>query len=256
MQDDRRLIVFRSRLMPGVEQAYAPRAAQMYELAQRMPGFVSATDFTAEDGERVSIIEFESGETLRAWREHAEHQRAQAEGRERWYQEYTLSVCRVLRESRFANGDPPKRPGPAATPAPAPDVDLAGGCACGAIRYRVRGKPRLQTLCHCSDCRKACGATPVAWATFDRTAFELERGTLTERASSERARRGFCAGCGCQITFQYVAHPSFFDLTIASLDDPSAIPPRSHIYLRSKPEWLKLGDELPRYEGPLPNDPS
>ncbi len=254
MHDDRRLIVFRSRLMPGVAEAYAPRAERMYELARSMPGYVSSRDYLAEDGERVALIEFESAETLRAWREHPEHRSAQAEGRERWYQSYTLSVCRVLRESRFVHGDPPMPADPG--PRPRREVDLAGGCACGKIRYRVRGKPRLQTLCHCSDCRKACGATPVAWATFDVHDFELDRGSLAERASSERARRGFCPSCGCQITFQYLAHPDFFDLTTGSLDEPSAIAPRSHIYLRSKPDWLTLCDELPRHAGPHPDDQS
>jgi hypothetical protein len=34
-----------------------------------MPGYI---DYAAEDGESVSVIEFESLETLQAWREHPE----------------------------------------------------------------------------------------------------------------------------------------------------------------------------------------
>ena len=63
-------------------------AARVRSLAEAMPGFISFKSFSAEDGERVSIIEFESEETLRAWREHPEHRQAQALGRDSFYSEY------------------------------------------------------------------------------------------------------------------------------------------------------------------------
>ena len=55
----------------------------------------------SEDGERCSIIEFESAEHLHAWREHPEHREAMRIGRERFYAEYTLQVAEPGRESRF-----------------------------------------------------------------------------------------------------------------------------------------------------------
>lgn len=71
------------------------------ELATSMPGFVSYKVYVADDGERCSVIEFESGEQLRAWREHPEHREAQRIGRERYYQEYSLVVADPARQSRF-----------------------------------------------------------------------------------------------------------------------------------------------------------
>ena len=32
-----------------------------------------------------------------------------------------------------------------------------GQCHCGAIRHEVGGDPKDVALCHCSDCRRACG---------------------------------------------------------------------------------------------------
>ena len=66
-----------------------------------MPGFVSAKTFVAEDGERVTLVEFDSPETQAAWRDHPEHRQAQAAGRDAFYSEYALQVCGVERESRF-----------------------------------------------------------------------------------------------------------------------------------------------------------
>ncbi|MBZ0237363.1 MAG: antibiotic biosynthesis monooxygenase [Deltaproteobacteria bacterium] len=97
----RRLIVFRNRVRPGEEAAYAEAASGMYALAEQMPGFVASKDFVAEDGERLALIEFDSAEHLAAWRHHPDHARAQADGRSRWYTEYSLDVCDVVRSSRF-----------------------------------------------------------------------------------------------------------------------------------------------------------
>jgi heme-degrading monooxygenase HmoA len=92
-----------SRLRLEHEAVYYEMAAKMRELAEKMPGpgFISFKTFKAEDGERVSIIEFASEETLRAWREHPEHRRAQALGRTEFYAEYRIQVCRIERKCRL-----------------------------------------------------------------------------------------------------------------------------------------------------------
>jgi heme-degrading monooxygenase HmoA len=96
------IIVFRTRLRPNVnQQALAQLGARMYELAAAMPGYLSYKDFVAEDGENVSIIEFESPETLAAWREHPEHKAAQQRGREEFFAEYHIQVCTPVRDYRF-----------------------------------------------------------------------------------------------------------------------------------------------------------
>ena len=97
----RYVIVFRSRLRPGVEAEYHARAEQMYAIVSQMPGLLSAKDYTADDGERVSIIEFDSAEHLRGWREHPDHLRAQLEGRERFYASYDIAICVVERAAHF-----------------------------------------------------------------------------------------------------------------------------------------------------------
>jgi heme-degrading monooxygenase HmoA len=96
------LVVFRSRLRPEAREEFGRLADEMMEIARGMPGFRSYTLFTADDGERCSVIEFESPEHLRAWREHPRHREAQRRGRERFYQEYTLHVAEETRCSRFA----------------------------------------------------------------------------------------------------------------------------------------------------------
>jgi heme-degrading monooxygenase HmoA len=103
--------VFRSRLKPENVDEYYKWAARMSEMAQTMPGYVSHKSFTAEDGERVTIVEFADERGQEGWRTRLEHVEAQRKGRKEFYTEYKLQVCEVLRESVFAD---PKSRGKAA----------------------------------------------------------------------------------------------------------------------------------------------
>ncbi len=90
--------VFRSRLKPEAQQEYMQWAPRMSELAKTMPGYISHKGFIAEDGERVTIVEFESEETQRAWSLNTEHAAAKKKGRQDFYSEYHLQVCSVQRD--------------------------------------------------------------------------------------------------------------------------------------------------------------
>ena len=95
------LIVFRSRLIPGIEGEYRNRSEALHGIVSAMPGLVDARDYIAPDGERVSLIEFDSAEHLAAWRDHPEHIQAQADGRARYFSSYHIQICQVQREARF-----------------------------------------------------------------------------------------------------------------------------------------------------------
>ena len=93
--------VFRSRLMPGLRDEYVALVDRMVELAQSMPGYISHKGFFAEDGERCTIVEFESEEAQRAWRMNPEHREAQRKARDIYYSAYSVQVCEVKRSSTF-----------------------------------------------------------------------------------------------------------------------------------------------------------
>jgi heme-degrading monooxygenase HmoA len=95
------VVVFRSRLKPGIEKELEETDARMAALAATMPGFVSYRQYASADGEDVAVVEFESHETVAVWRAHPEHREAQRLGRERWYTEYRITVCDVARDYSF-----------------------------------------------------------------------------------------------------------------------------------------------------------
>ncbi|MFO1276120.1 MAG: antibiotic biosynthesis monooxygenase [Sphaerotilus natans] len=105
------VVIFRNRLRPESVDEYTAWATRMSDLARTMPGHVSHKGFTAADGERVTIVEFETDAAMHAWATHPEHVAAQGKGRADFYLEYSLQVCDLRRETRFT----------AAPPVPAPE---------------------------------------------------------------------------------------------------------------------------------------
>lgn len=95
------ITVFRSRLDPEHVDAYYDRAAEIAELAVAMPGYIEHKIFTAADGERVTIVEFDNDEHQQAWARHPEHRVAMAEGRDGYYTYYDLKVADVTKHHHF-----------------------------------------------------------------------------------------------------------------------------------------------------------
>jgi len=95
------LTVFRSRLRDDNRDAYNELAPQISALARSMPGYLSHKAFTAEDGERVTIVEFADEASQRAWATQVDHVAAKRRGRAEFYSEYSLQICQVMRDSRF-----------------------------------------------------------------------------------------------------------------------------------------------------------
>ena len=91
--------VFRSRLLPEAQGEYMPMAKRMSELAKTMPGYIAHKGFVAEDGERLTFVEFDSEESLKAWAIHPEHVEAKKLGRQRFFTEYRVQICNVIRDS-------------------------------------------------------------------------------------------------------------------------------------------------------------
>lgn len=96
------VVIFRSRIRPDADAAaMEAMGARMYELGSAMPGFVGYKEFAASDGEYLTLVEFEDEAALLAWRDHAEHLQAQRAGRDAFFSDYRIQVCRPVREYAF-----------------------------------------------------------------------------------------------------------------------------------------------------------
>jgi len=135
---------------------------------------------------------------------------------------------------------------------------LTGGCACRAIRYSIAVRPGLvppglpATHCHCTDCQEAAGAAFITWF-MPKAADVSWTGTLQYFTSSENTERGFCHVCGTAMTCRWKTETDF-DISAATLDDPTAVNPRHHIFWHSRMPWIRMDDGLRKYDTWAPGD--
>ncbi|WP_298338862.1 DJ-1/PfpI family protein [Ferrimicrobium sp.] len=91
------LTVFRSRLKPD-HQDYELVADDLEQLARNQPGFRFFKTYQAQDGERCSIVVFDSEESQRAWRVNPRHLEVQRRAARDFYSEFSVQVGSLLRE--------------------------------------------------------------------------------------------------------------------------------------------------------------
>lgn len=93
--------VFRNRLNAQFRHEYTNVADEMSNLARTMPGYVDAKTFTAEDGERVTVVTFADRASHDAWRDHPRHREAMARGRDQFYETYSIQVADETYRAEF-----------------------------------------------------------------------------------------------------------------------------------------------------------
>jgi hypothetical protein len=122
---------------------------------------------------------------------------------------------------------------------------MAGGCACGRIRYTAQVADDDAYLCHCRMCQRATGGVSIAFKNMKKADVRWER-EPDWFASSPIAARPFCAVCGTSLGFAFPDSDNM-DLTVGSFDDPSRFRPKHHFGAESMHRaWLDTTG-LPEY---------
>lgn len=134
------------------------------------------------------------------------------------------------------------------------DAPLEGGCACGAVRYRLTAKPMFVHCCHCHWCQREAGSAFVINALIEAHEVELTADTpeivMTPSNSGQGQKIHRCQKCHVAVWSNYamsVGEKLRF-VRVGTLDDPSAIPPDVHIFTSSKLPWITLSDGIPVFE--------
>lgn len=74
-------------------------AATMETLAKQQAGFLGIESAREEIG--ITISYWENLEAIKTWKANVDHQVAQKLGKEKWYQSYSVRICKVEREYEF-----------------------------------------------------------------------------------------------------------------------------------------------------------
>jgi hypothetical protein len=129
----------------------------------------------------------------------------------------------------------------------------AGGCLCGAVRYRTTGRPERTTACHCTFCQRLTGSAFGIWVTFriDNVAFDGDARQAYEHRSDESGRwirAEFCARCGTTLGSTLEKGSGLYAIVGGTYDDTSWLSPEKHIWTRSAQPWVVIPADVPRFE--------
>jgi hypothetical protein len=128
--------------------------------------------------------------------------------------------------------------------------EWAGGCACGAVRYRLASDPFDAGWCHCRTCQLNSGSPAMVFATVPVEDFQIIQGreAVGRFASSDFGQRSFCTCCGTPLFVQVAHQADTVDFSVATLDEPERVAPGFHIFYASRIAWAPAADELPRHD--------
>ena len=121
-----------------------------------------------------------------------------------------------------------------------------GRCLCGAVSYRIEGDPGGVTYCHCSMCRRQTGHF-YATINIKREQLTIDgEASVSWYASSNEARRGFCARCGSALFWKNTTSNDIAVLA-GGLDKPTGLQEEAHIFVADKGDYYQIEDELQKY---------
>ena len=127
-----------------------------------------------------------------------------------------------------------------------------GGCACGAVRYRLTSEPMIVHCCHCLNCQRQTGSAFVVNLLIEGDRVELLAGELqavdVPRDDGSKQRIYRCPECQIAIYSEY-GGPALRFVRGGTLDDPKGVTPDVHIYARSKVGWVTLPEGAPAFDG-------
>lgn len=130
------------------------------------------------------------------------------------------------------------------------NVTREGGCACGAVRYRLTSDPLFVHCCHCLNCQRQTGSAFVINVLIEADRVELLAGDPQPvDVPRDRGKQTIWRCPTCQVAvYSRYTRPQIRFVRGGTLDDPAAVAPDVHIFTRSKLPWVTLPDSVPGFE--------
>jgi heme-degrading monooxygenase HmoA len=84
-----------------IDQGYTEMSEKMEALAKKQPGFLGVE--SARENLGITVSYWKDLDSIRRWKEHAEHTLARQKGRELWYRQFKTRIAWVEKDYGFDN---------------------------------------------------------------------------------------------------------------------------------------------------------
>lgn len=124
-----------------------------------------------------------------------------------------------------------------------------GSCHCGEVEFEVPKDLGDVRLCYCQTCRKLSGSAFSAVALIDSKDFKIIKGQsyLALYESSKDKFRYYCSTCHSPIYVQLKSKSEQVRIRLGVLNFQPMVHISAHIWVKEKPSWYKITDDLPQH---------
>ena len=121
------------------------------------------------------------------------------------------------------------------------------GCVCGAVRYRITGKPNFVAVCHCKFCQRRLASA------FDEKNVEVTQGELSEcehrsDESSRWLKMNFCPACGTTVYHTAEVRPGMKTIAAGTFGEQGWFAIDRHSWVQSKLPWVAIPEGAAVYQ--------
>ncbi len=131
-----------------------------------------------------------------------------------------------------------------------PELPLAGGCLCGAVRFEVTEPLVSAGYCHCARCQRRTGTAAAASGRIVPGSLRLLSGEELVRVYQppDGYAKAYCGACGGALWSQNPADPEAKAIRLGTFDGDPGIRPSYRQFVAFAAPWEPIPDDgLPRY---------
>jgi len=120
-------------------------------------------------------------------------------------------------------------------------ITREASCACGQLKIRCVGDPKVVAICHCLDCQRRTGSAFSVHAWFASNQVTLPGSgfsRFSRKANSGReVRFCFCSNCGGTVFWEADLRPDYVAVAVGAFADPTFAAP-TEVYFKERSHQL------------------
>ena len=114
-----------------------------------------------------------------------------------------------------------------------------GGCRCGAVRFRVKGRPMITMACHCTGCQKMTASAFSLSSFYPLESFEVVQGETVLGGLQQELKHHFCQDCKSWMFTRAGAIGPFVNVRSTLIDDSRGYKPFIETYTCEMLPWAQ-----------------